>query len=374
MSDDGVFTAIENAVAELHDSGAGDEPADTGADTGAETTEVEAAETPGSTEVVAETKPDTEPATPAADEKPADPSEEDDLKKLEQELLAATPTLGKGRIKVSRHQALLTRTQRQAEAAQAKALAELQEKFEPLRKYEMPEWAERLEAIQVAETQPERFFNEVLLKTPEYQRLVDAYVDAKLAERGTKQPETPAATIGEMPKPDVINPDGSLGYSAEGARNLVQWELAKAQQTFKGELDTRLEGLRKEITPLAEARKTEQQLQAAVARMKPILDDARTNWPGFKDHEPAIAAEMRKPGNERMTIHDAYRKVVIPTFATDRAKMEAEITKKVLADLNKPKPKTAASPGSVPAAKGHDPNVARETEDVIRAAIAGAAA
>lgn len=376
MSDDAVFAAIEGAVSDLHDSGVGDDGQD--ADTGADTTSVEAAETPDSTEAVAETKADTEPAAegdkPAAEAK-AEPSEEDDLKKLELELLEKTPTLGKGRIKVSRHQAVLTRTRRQAEAAQAAAVAEIQAKYDAVAKYEMPEWSERLQAIQIAETQPERFVKEVLLQTPEYQKVFDALVEAKLTERGAKPAEGgQAPAVAEMPKPDVINPDGSLGYSADGARALVAWELANAEKKFQGVLESKVSDLRKEITPLAEARRTEEQLRVAVERMKPILEDARTNWPGFKDHEPAIATEMRKPGNERMTIHDAYRKVVIPTFATDRAKLEAEITKRVLADLNRPKPRTGVAPGSVPAAVARDQNAPRDTEDVIRESLRRSAA
>ncbi len=105
--------------------------------------------------------------------------------------------------------------------------------------------------------------------------------------------------------------------------------------------------------------------QPAVSRQRGVLEDARSNWPGFKDHESLIRAEMFKPGNDRMTLDQAYRKVVVPTLAVNKDTLRAQIRAEVLADINKARPvATRTATPDVTVANA----AAMTTEQLVRAA------
>lgn len=283
--------------------------------------------------------------------------DERELSALEQELVASTPGLAKGRISVSRHQAVLTRARRQAEQAVAEAKA-------AAAKYETPEFQQQVRALGLAETRPEVFFRDVLLQDPRYKALVDAHVQALTA----KATPAPAATApspagnAERPAPDRLEADGTLGYTAEGAQQLLEWALARERQTY----ESKLTELQQRLDPILTERKHVEAFRSAVDRMRPIVADARTNWPGFEDHRQEILAEIKKPGNERMSIHDAYRAVVVPKLAFNRQQEEAKLRKEILDQLNAKQPSSVVPPGTPRAAADGTASTSDTVEDIVR--------
>lgn len=325
----------------------------------------------GLSDATPETPVDTPPVEASADADPApapappaEPTEEDELSSIEKELVTKTPDLAKGRLSVSRHQAVVTRIRRQAEAERKKLEAE----FEPLKQYSAPDVQERLQAIRLAETHPTVFLRQVLLNDPRYQ----AEIDKLLSERAPK-PEAAAPApdpADEKPKPDRLEADGTLGYSADGAQKLLDWHERHVERKHKADLDA----LRKEISPVLEKEKHQAAVSEAMTRMRPVLENARATWDGFTEYEADIRAELHKPGNEKMTLHDAYRVVVIPKLRTDRAALEADLRKKIVDEMNVKAPKPTLRPGTLPPAVGGDPATPRALEDVIRESIRSARA
>jgi len=296
----------------------------------------------------------------AKDDKPA-PTEEDELSALEKELVATTPGLQKGRISVARHQAVLTRARNKAEA-------DLKAATEKYAKYGTQEWTEREAAILLAENHPETFFREVLLQSPAYAKLVEA----EFERRGLKVPAavTKAADAAddgptEKPKPDRLLEDGTLGYTAEGADKLAQWHAREAAKAHKAELAA----FNEKINPILEERKNAEIVAHFKTQSVAKLEDARQNWDGFKDLEPKVYEWLMQPENRRKSLEDGYRAVVLPTLRLNREQMKAELTKEIVAGLNKTKAKpTLAS--ALPTPSGVSDDAApRDTEALVREAM-----
>jgi hypothetical protein len=353
VSDDAITDAITEAVATLPaDEADSSEPTGTDTpdapDTGAETPDT-GAETP-----------DTGAETPEG-EKP-DPSEDDELAGIEQELVSKTPGLRGGRIAVSRHQAVLTRARRKHEAE----LQELQQQLKPLQSQETQA---QLAMLRIAERDMDSYVNKVLIKDERFGRVLNGLVERELQKRGAvPKGQAEAATPEKMPEPDRLNSDGTPGYSAEQTQKVVEWRLRQAQQETAKEIAA----LREALNPLQEERAYNQRLSQANQRVTSLLEDARQNWTGFTDHESAIREELAKPGNETMRLHEAYVRVVPKRLVTNEEQLRTKIRADLLKEMQGKKGTRVAAPGSLPAVTADSDGEPRDTADVIREAVASA--
>lgn len=359
--------AVEAAVAAAAESLRTPEDTSNSDYMGGEVESTEPAETDTSTESVAEGDANVagestedasndEPSekTPAAEEPKAEPlSEEDEIKALEAELASKEPKLQKGAIPTSRHQAVLTRERRKHEAV----VKELTEKVQA---FEHPDIKEKIMAADLAEHRPEIFLHKVLMNDPRYQAEINKLVEAKLAEAGKSAPAAPQPDS-EMPEADIVLADGSMVYSKEAQAKLIEWHLNRTTSSYQKELAE----LRQSVDPLVTQQKHSQELNQAYQRMSIVLNTAREKWPGFKQNEPKIREWMQQPANARASLEDAYRAVVVPSFATDREKMKAELRAELIKEMNSKR----NTQGTKPAATAPPTTGYGEGVDPVEAAI-----
>ncbi len=318
----------------------------------------------------------TDPAKPT--EAPPAKTEDEEVAALEAKLIAENPSMQRGNISRSRHQALLTRRANEHKAA----LEPLQAKAA---QFDAPETQERLQGALIFEQHPQVAFEKVLLADPRYRSLIDAHVEKVIKDRGltgappAQQPSaTVAPSVVELPKPDILLPDGSLGYSAEAQAKYVEVKLQEQQADFDKKLEERFKALDGDLAPAREAKAAKEHFNAALTRQGTILDEAKASWPNFQGHYAEIKAEIMKPGNERMGLRQAYDAVRERHIATltgqvkTQAQLEAEVRAKVIAETNAAARAAGQSirPG-VPAAGA--PNGDGFATDPIRDAVAKAA-
>lgn len=382
MPEDFLTPAIESSIAAARESGVIEDAPVEDQNTD-DATPVEAKE---ETPAEVKTEESKEPVVEETDEQKAEKAEKSELDSIKKELLEKTPGLDKGRIRVVDHQAVLTRTRRQHEAA----VKELNTK---LAGYEAEETQNRIRGAMLAENRPDVFVKHVLMEDPRYKQIFDSMVEEAVAKRGAapapKTGEaTPAASTApvELPKPDALLPDGTLGYTAETQQKVIEYYLAKEREAHTAEMTK----LREELKPVTSRAEAEKNLQAAFDRQKPILENARANWPEFTENQDAIKALMAddlKKGEaawasglpyKLMDLHTAYNKVLydkLKAGATlteaEKAKIRAEERAAIAKEQNKsPRPKSnSLTPGHLPAATNGDPNESVPLEDVIRGAM-----
>lgn len=368
-----IETSETDAAAEATDveaSGeetAGDHEGDTSETTPDPATGTEQ-ETASETPVRAEESP-----APAPDSKPVIGKS---LREIEEDLLRENPKLAKGRIPVVRHQAVLTKARAEAEAA-----------MQPLRQaaeeYRSEGTQARLKLAALAESDPDRFMS-VVLHDPRYRQVIESIARnlPKADAEPAKVAKAPAAAVEveealPEPKPDVLNDDGSFGYSQAQAAAHVRWQV----QQERIRLQQHTKALEQKIAAIeSQHKKTlEQQTHTAIVqdarvRMSTLLQTARETWAGFKEHEKEIGAELKKPGNERVTLDEAYRRVVMPKLAVTRETLKAQIRKEVLAEINKAPAKAPVTRPSSPDTTGVATSGPLSTEQIVRQQLRRAAA
>lgn len=355
-TDDPILSAIESAVAEMprDDAPADPPPADPPAD-----------------------PPSGDP--PPAVEPPAktpEQIEEDELKTLEGDIVKKTPGIDKGKISTSRHQAVLTRQRGIWEKQQAAAI---EEALKPFAQYKDPTYAERLKVAELAEQDPDRFF-EYVLDHPKYKTAVERVIGARVAKH-VPAPPPPTAVDDPfkdvptaMPEPDEVDPGtGALRYSAKAQRDLIAYQAAQ----MSAPLRKQLEDLQKSLQPIQSEREVREAQQAAVTNMASRLQQARAEWPGFKDMEDKIAEFVHAPGNEKATLEQAYRTVYdremnakIAAATADAAKLRAEVEADVIKKMNeraKGTPQRVAPGTPPPPSKGDEER--DPVEDAIRTSM-----
>ena len=286
------------------------------------------------------------------------PSDEDELKALEAELTAKTPTLNKGKIPASRHQAVLTRERRKHEAA----LKELQERYAP---YEDPAVKQRLQAFQLAETDP-ALFVERLVQHPAFAPHVQRLTKAQQAEVAKASP-APAAPVDLVaPKPDKLNDDGTLGYSPEQAQKFAEYQVAVVRR----ELAAEIAALKSTVNPIVEERRASENARQLIESVTPILETARARWADFATYEADIQAYMDRPDfpvglSAKDALERAYDAVVPARRKVDQERREAELRASWTKELNeRAKAQRAAAPGALPAATGR--SGPKTIEDIVR--------
>jgi hypothetical protein len=237
-------------------------------------------------------------------------------------------------------------------------------------------WAEsedaqsKIKALDIADTNPELFFN-VLMQDSRYAALLDA----RLKTLAPRPEATAAPAASDRPKPDVLNPDGSLGYSEKGLAALLAFERAEAVREAEKRLSDKFDPI---LTPIIEERQAGEKFQAAKQRQAKNLQTARDTWAGFKEHEADIAQwlrsqwfsvvngqRVRNPAKAHLGLMEAYQAVVVPKFQADRTKMRDEILKEMTAKGSAPIKAPAAR--KAPSKTGGP----RRIEDVINEAISG---
>jgi len=344
MSDE-VTAIIQSAAASL-DAGSGGEAAVETAPAPVETTET--------TETPAETTTGSGTQAPEAKTPTPEEAEEAELSALEKELVGKDTRLGNGRISVSRHQAVLTRQRRQAEAS----LAEVTKKYDALKQYEDAGWQDRARVIQLAENDQRTYFSMLqghAAFKPLFEELIAAAV-AKTAPAPKAEPEL------EEPRPNILLPDGTLSYDADALAKLRAYDLAQIEKKYQAEL----EKVRGDLKPIKEKTEREERLRTSLNRADKILENARTNWPGYKENEAKIAEALDK--NPKFTLEDAYRHVVITALKGDAVKMEAEIRARLVKQMDEQKTSRAVRSG-LPEAGAGDGGSGDEVSDIIRNAM-----
>lgn len=260
----------------------------------------------------------------------------------------------RGPIPFQRHEEILAnaRAERQAE------FDALNKRLETLAQFESQDAKDAVAAIKLMDSDPELFWR-VLTEDARYK----GYLEKATSGAGAAPAAQPAATAAptDRPKPDVLNADGSMGYSAEGLEKLLEWNSAQATKAALKQFEERFGPIEQTFHQSAEWNK-------ATAQMKVVLDDARNNWPRFKDFENEIRDKISEANAQRkiLPLETAYRMVVIPKLQADRDSMRSEL----MAELNA-KPGAAVKPATRVAPQAAAPAGPRDLESVIAASIAG---
>jgi hypothetical protein len=281
--------------------------------------------------------PDPAPVADATSTAPAAPADVDPLAAE----LGLKPGARDNRIPYSRVQKIVTKAQERHAAEIAQHTARIQQ-FEQ----ERATYQAQMQALRVAEENPEQFLRAMAEADPRYGQLLASALQQKQAATGQ-----PAAT--EKPQPDVLNGDGTLAYSLEGLERLAEW---KADQRVRA-LEQRYE---QRFGPIERDYRAQAQLNAAIPRVQAQIAEAQT-WPLFEESKAEITAALQS--DRSLSLDAAYRKVVFPKIQSNRDAMRAEI----LAEINrKPAAASGVVSGSAPAAASGP----MTTEDIVRAAAA----
>jgi hypothetical protein len=282
-----------------------------------------------------------------------EPDEETELTALEQELLGKEPKLKHGKISVSRHQAVLTRTRRQHDAK----IAEADKRFAALADYEKPEWALKRDALKLAEMRPDLYLD-LLLEDPRYKS------EFEKRSKAVAPPPAPVVPVVEdlEPEPDKLYEDGTVGYTVAAAKALSAWQMRQAEKKF----EDRLKDVRKDYEPIVAERRQEAMFQASVKKMEAQIAKARETWEGFSEHEKEVEAHFL--ADPSRTLYESYIATVIPKMKANRETVRAEERAAVIKEWNeKSTPPSRPAPGSRPEASA-DPDKPRDLEDIIREA------
>lgn len=193
----------------------------------------------------------------------------------------------------------------------------------------------------------------ILRTIPGYAELLDG--------KGAVTPPAAAAVsiVGPRPAPDGFLPDGvTPAYTADGLDKLLQWTADNA--TEKAVLAAEAK-LGKRIKPFEDARTaSEERAQQSIA----VADELNVaaKWDGFVENADAILAVIK--ADQKISLLDAYHKVVWPKFKADQAAMRASL----MAEIAKAPRSTAAGAAAVSRAAAvvvsDDP-----AGDVVRKAI-----
>lgn len=309
------------------------------------------------------------PVEAAVEVKPEEAAEEAELAKLQAEIKAKNPT-AKNKLDWDRHQAVLTRQRNKSEAERTKLAADHQKALDEWKQYEWAKDGEvqaSLRAMQMAGTDRKGFI-ELLMKDPEYAQLI-AFKEAQ------KQEQVQRPTEGR-PGPDARTQDGQYEYySDQGLQKLLDWQAQQVERSAQEKATkAALEAVEKQYGPIKSQYESQVMWQEALNRNRGVVENARSKWPGFRENEKAIKTFWNKPENHDLSLHDAYREVVVvQQFQSQAQKQQArevELKKTWLAEMNaKPGAASSLKPGAVSDRKPAAGK--REIEDVIMESIAG---
>ena len=306
-------------------------------------------------------------------EKTETPKEEDEdaaIKALESELVGKNPGMARGRIGVSRHQAVLTRNRNKWDEERKGLEAKLSEFT---KKYEDASFKRKLELISLVESDTGKFFG-AMKATPAYADLIKKEAEA-LAKTMVPAASAPAAAADpsvptEEPQPDVLLADGRVTYSTEQALALTKWTAAQIQGKFSTELDK----VRGEVKPIIDREKYQKDFDASKARLTTLVESAKKDWPGFERHMAAIGEFVQRPENvaKGMSLYEAYIHIVPKELEKESAAKVTAAEKNAVEKLQQRVPKESIRPGSTPVVKASKDDSATDMEAIIRASMKSA--
>jgi len=237
-------------------------------------------------------------------------------------------------VPLDRHEATLA-TQRQEHQAE---IARLREQTDT----QLREAQQQAQLLQLAETDPDRFLDALAKADPRYAQ--------RIAGRNGGNGNGHGEPVrGGMPPPDAQLPDGSVGYSHEGLKALLDWHASQVQAQME-----------QRYAPVLQDHEARAAYQAAESRVRTKVT-AALQWPGFAEAQADIAAALR--ADRTLDLHGAYMRVVVPKLQANRDAMRAEI----LAEIQgKPLKVTSTTPhGAPPAVASSD-----DLQSIIRSSIA----
>jgi hypothetical protein len=282
------------------------------------------------------------PAPPAPAPAPPGPTNAPALtpKAIPEGDLAPAGDRSKRFIPLDRHESTLqtAREQHQAEIRQLREQTDAQ----------LLEARQQAQLLQLAESDPDRFLDALAQADPRYaQRIAGRTGPGGNGHGGNGNGRAPAA--GGMPGPDAQLPDGSVGYSPDGLKALLDWHAGQVQAQME-----------QRYAPVLHDHETRAAIQAAEGRVREKVTHA-LQWPGFADAQADIAAALR--ADRTLDLHGAYMRVVIPKLQANRDTMRAEL----LAEIQgKPLKVSHTAPhGAAPAVASSD-----DLQSIIRASIA----
>lgn len=297
----------------------------------------------------------------------ADPNEEAEIGKLAEEWAKANPN-ARGHIKIDRHQAVLTRTRNQHQkaleewAAKEKAWQEreaaIKKQEEEWKQYEWakdPDIGEALQALALANSDQKKFV-ELLLQDERFASLIQL-----------KEAQAAGQIPADRPKPNQKSEDGAYEYYDDaGLDALLKWHSAQSEKAIAARIEQQMEQKYGKVAQAFEATTVWNQ-QLAEAKVK--LDEMRQTWPEFAKYENEIKAYMDKPGNEKVSVDEAYR-VIVTQRLLEREKVNREtLRKEILEELKGKKPAAEAVEKAKPVDRKAEPAGDVDIADVIRESI-----
>lgn len=316
-------------------------------------------------------------AAPAAEAAPAETkpkTEEDEILEIERQLTKDNPSLERGQISRSRHQAMLTRRGREHEAAIAALKAEHEK---ALGQYQTQEFKENLAALDIVRNDPATFIQHFLLNDERYKTALSEHFKNEFAKAAPAEAVPAPALNIQRPEPDMLLPDGSAYYTPETLEKVVLHDVQKAVASIEEKWNKRFDGI-DELTKVAKQhREHSEGLRQATDRQSRIFEDAKANWPRFTEPAiyEAIKAEVFKEGQTK-GLEAIYREVMhrISTEELNKLRQDLEGSKSqtradVIAEMNRNAPTASPRGGRVPGAV-----IKAESEDPIGDAIRKASA
>lgn len=296
---------------------------------------------------------------PEATPPPAD--DEEELAAIAKELTEKNPALNKGKLPVSRHQAILERARRKHDAD----IKALNEKYA---KYEDAEFQAKMSVTELAATDPDGYLAR-LYQLPQYRERIDRIIASRTAQPAA-EPPAPAAQPKDdpEPQPDYMFPDGSLGFSAAAQKQWQEWSQRKIAADYEKKLNERLGPVEARVKAEAERERQQQETAQNYATADDALSAAKT-WPGFEEYAEDIRQETLKPKYDGMTAYKAlsmaYGAVVPSKLRLKEEQLKAQVKAETLKELNeKSRAKRQAQPGTAPSVVTGE----RSVLDIVREA------
>jgi len=249
----------------------------------------------------------------------------------------------RGFIPLDRHESTLqtARTQHEQEIKQLREQTDQQ----------LNEARQQLQLLKIAEDDPDRFLAALAQADPRYAQRLAARSGNGHGAIPPTGPSTPpgGGPPSAMPGPDAQLPDGSVGYSPEGLKSLLDWHAAQVTQQMESR-----------YKPVLDEHEMRAAVTAAEGRVRSKVT-AALEWPGFAEAQADIAKALR--ADRTLDLHGAYMRVVVPKLQANRDAMRQEL----LAEIQgKPLKVSTTTPHGAPPAVAHDGDL----QSVIRAAIA----
>jgi hypothetical protein len=221
-------------------------------------------------------------------------------------------------------------------------------------------------------TDPDRYIGMLAALHPEK---YGKYVGQKQADPVVLKQEVAAPDLGPRPKPDTKFEDGSLGYSPEQHEKLLDWVAstaeAKAVAAAEDRFTKRFGGIEQSYIAQQERAKYQPVINAALERVsqqwgKAFDDDYKLGSNAATQDQSEVLKTMKE--HPDWSLDAAAAHVFLPKVQLDQNTQRAAILKEINSRKTVAAKTVPVASKSTPATSGE----ARDTEEVIREAIAAA--